>query len=183
MKDLLQVWFVHLAALLLFAGSLVDSQTLKAASSALSSYAECLESPREARLVAIAPMAGTRPVWMVDGAYGVWQGSDKPVKTAWVASRSHQGDLLVTGRRLDGTGRALFKKGVNSPIMEEFIIPNAHKGGISPGGASSEITQEYAFHPSYVIYPSPGCWEFVAHIGNDEVKIIINLRDTGRSIR
>lgn len=171
---------IFFAAMLLLVWSSTAYETFQAESSASPKKFECSESPRENLLNVIAPMAGANPVWMVDSAYGIWQGGDKPVKTAWVVARGRAGDLRVTGRRLDGEGRTRFKKGVDAPVMEELIISNAHRGGVIPGGASSEIIREYAFHPSYVIYPSPGCWELVARAGGDEVRIIINMKDARR---
>ena len=179
MKNVYRVCFCFLTALLL-SGPLSVSQTSQAEFSTISNASECSEPPRENRLPVIASMAGASPVWVVDAAFGVWPGSDKPVKTVWVVARSHQGDLRVTGRRLDGPGRAQFKKGVYGSIVDELVIPNAHRMGVIPGGASSDVVRDHAFHPSYVIYPSSGCWELVARMGGDEVKVVINMKDARR---
>ena len=179
MQNLLRAGFIFIAALLLFSPVIV-SQAAQIDSSNGSFDVTCSESPRENRLDVVAPMAGTSPVWVVDGAYGKWQGPDKPVKTAWVVARNYPGDLVVTGRRLDGPGHALFKNGAQSPVLEELKIPNAHRAGVVPGGASSNVIREYAFHPSYLIYPSPGCWELVADLGDQKIKIIIRMTDDRR---
>ena len=179
MQNLWRAGFIFFAVLLL-SSPITVSQAMRISSSDGSIDGECSESLRENRLDVMAPMAGKRPVWVVDGAYGKWQGPDKPVKTAWVVARNHPGDLIVTGRRLDGPGHALFKNGAHAPVLEELKIPNAHSVGVIPGGASSDVMREYAFHPSYLIYPSPGCWELVADMGGQKVKIIISMADDRR---
>ena len=65
----------------------------------------CPATPRQEIVSAIAPAAGAYPVWVVDGSYGRWRGSDAAVKTAWILSRDHPGDLTVVGRKVDGEGR------------------------------------------------------------------------------
>jgi hypothetical protein len=36
--------------------------------------------------------------------------------------------------------------------------------------------RDYAFIPSLVMYPSPGCWELTATIGDEEVRIVRDLK-------
>ena len=136
---------------------------------------DCPVTPREERLPVIAVMAGRHPVWMVDGSDGRWLGSSHSVKTVWVVARNHPGDLIVTGRRLDGKGQVQFQGHRGTPPGPELMIPKAHEALMLPGGASREIIDTYAFRPSYVVYPSPGCWEMTVRLGEADVQIIIEL--------
>jgi hypothetical protein len=45
-----------------------------------------------------------------------------------------------------------------------------------PGGATAQLMKEYAFIGSVVMYPSPGCWELTATLGDEEVRIVRDLR-------
>ena len=44
-----------------------------------------------------------------------------------------------------------------------------------PGGATAQLMKDYAFIGSMLMYPSPGCWELTATVGDDEVRIVRNL--------
>jgi len=45
-----------------------------------------------------------------------------------------------------------------------------------PGGATREIMSKYAFIGSSVFYPSPGCWELTATLGDEDVRIVRDLK-------
>ena len=137
---------------------------------------ECPVTPREKRMYSVTAMAGQYPVWMVDGSFGHWRERDTPMKTLWIIARDHSGDLVVTGRRLDGEGHTLFE-GMGTPVGPELIFRNLHEIKIIPGGASQETIDTYAFRTSYVFYPSPGCWEITARLGETTVRIVVELED------
>ena len=132
----------------------------------------CASTPMEDRLPAvIAPMAGKDPIWLVGGRSG--SRPDVPAKAVWVLSRKSTGNLRLEGRQLDGPGIVRFRTSVDGPIRDALLIPDPQAQSVVPGGATPEIMTAYAFVPTYLIYPSPGCWELVARLGEREVPIVV----------
>ena len=127
----------------------------------------------------VAPLAGARPVWLVTGDRSgsdlPWVRPDCGMKILWVIARGASGDLIVRGRRLDGPGELTF--GGDQPRRSSTLVITAagSERGAIPADASSELQQQYAFWPSAVYYPSMGCWELTATIGDSEVRVVQHL--------
>jgi len=135
----------------------------------------CAFTPMEDRLPAvIASMAGTDPIWLVGGRSD--GRPDVPVRAVWVLSRNLIGPLRLEGRQLDGPGIMTFRASVDAPITDALLIPDPQTQSVVPGGATPEIMKAYAFVPTYLIYPSPGCWELIARLGGREVRIVLAIK-------
>ena len=137
----------------------------------------CQATPRQEIVSAIAPAAGAYPVWVVDGSFGRWRASDAVVKTAWILARNHPGDLTVTGKRVDGDGRALFELTQGADLSEQLFISEDDTHQMIPGGIEPDELRKYSFRGSGVVYPSAGCWELLVHYGNSESRIVLELID------
>ncbi len=99
-----------------------------------------------------------------------------PLKALWVVAKDTPGDLFVTGHRLDGPGTMRFARESAAPA-DSLVIPDARLGGVTPGGADAQTLAGYAFHSSTALVPTPGCWEYVAHLGAHEVRIVVWIYD------
>jgi hypothetical protein len=119
------------------------------------------------------PVSGESPVWFVNGSTGVWRRRE-PVKSIWVLSRTATGALRLQGHRLDGPGELEFQSGTDSEIVRTLDIADPWHDSMRPGGRSA--MERYAFVSMYVYYPSAGCWELVARLGDREVRIVILLK-------
>ena len=117
----------------------------------------CPATPKLEIVSAIAPAAGAYPVWVVDGSFGRWRRSGTAVKTAWILARDHPRDRTVSGRRLDGEGRALFASQHGSDLSDQLVIANADTQQMMPGGIGTDELRNYSFRNSGVVYPSAGC--------------------------
>ncbi len=137
----------------------------------------CPATPKLEVVAAIAPAAGSYPVWVVDGSYGHWRGPEALVKTAWILARDNPGDLMVTARKLDGNGRALFQSNLTADLSDRLVIANADTQQMIPGGIKRDALRKYSFRPSGVLYPSAGCWEFLVHYGKFESRIVVELTE------
>jgi hypothetical protein len=135
--------------------------------------APCDATPPDTRLPVVAPMFGSDPVWMVDAGLTI---GDTPNKTIWVVSRAVSGTLTVSGRRLDGPGVPLFQSVYGEPLTNVLVVDNPPRKTMIPGGASREIMASYSFVHGNVVYPSAGCWEFTATIGERVVRIVRELK-------
>jgi hypothetical protein len=156
----------------MFVSLVPDSRT-----SAAVQPSPCQQSPTQDLLPeVVAPMTGARPVWLVDGS-ATWR-SGEPVKTLWVLLRTSEA-VRIRGRRLDGPGALTLRRG-DDPPADTLVIPNPARQSVIPGGAPPEIMRAYAFLPSHVFYPSPGCWEFTIRLGEEEVRIVRDLQPSAR---
>ena len=136
--------------------------------------ASCVPTTTETRLSVVGAMAGSRPVWLVDGSSGHWD--KRLVKTLWVLSRDVAGSLRIEGRRLDGPGLVGFQDGLDGAPANALMIRDPWQRTVKPGGASPEVMRSYAFIPMYLIYPSAGCWELTARLDATEVRIVLELK-------
>jgi hypothetical protein len=139
----------------------------------------CDPTPVEDRLPeVIAAMAGHSPVWLVEGDFGKWRGPDTWGKSAWVLSRKGAGSLQVRGRRLDAPGIVSLRPNMDEPPSDVLRVPDpwGRRWSMIPGGPSAQVIKDYAFIGSMLMYPSPGCWELTATLGDDEVRIVRDLK-------
>ncbi len=137
----------------------------------------CPAMPKLEVVAAIAPAAGSYPVWVVDGSHGHWRGPEALVKTAWILARDNPGDLTVVARRLEGNDMALIASIVTAKLSEQLIITNADAQQMIPGGIKPDELRQFSFRSSGVLYPSAGCWEFLVHYGESESRIVVELTD------
>lgn len=150
----------------------VSAVPMSATSSAMQATACQASALQDLLPEVIAPMVGAPPAWLVDGSAG-WS-SHQPIKTLWVFLRTSE-EVRIAGRRLDGPGVLRLRRGGNSPASM-LIIENPARQSVIPGGASRSIMRDYVFLPSHVFYPSPGCWEFTVRIGQEEIRIVRDLK-------
>ena len=98
------------------------------------------------------------------------------MKSLWVVSRDVGGSLRVQGRQSDGPGVVAFQDGIDEVPTDPLVIPDPGRRSVMPGGAPREVMRSYAFIPTYLIYPSPGCWELTARLSGKEIKIVLELK-------
>ena len=139
--------------------------------------AACPVSPVEDPLPGIiGPITGQHPAWLVDGNGRRWSNAEERVKTLWVFSQKASGPLHIAGRRLDGEGTARFQDGGVEGIPKDALDIDNWRRRAWPGNATAEVRRDYAFVPNYVIYPSPGCWQFTVRLGSEETRITIEIK-------
>jgi len=107
-------------------------------------------------------------------------------KSLVVVSTELSGDLVLTGRQLDGDGVVLFPLHIDEEIpnadgtttivyseddlTDQFVIPNAEQttfGTDAPG---------YAHHPWAAYYPKPGCYQLTGTFGGYSATAIVEIR-------
>lgn len=124
----------------------------------------------------IGTIAGQHPAWLIHGNGRRWSNAEERVKTLWVFSQHASGPLHIVGRRLDGDGTARFQDGGVDGIPKDALDIEEWRRRAWPSNATPEVRREYAFVPNYIIYPSPGCWQFTVRLGQDETRITIELK-------
>jgi hypothetical protein len=137
----------------------------------------CESSPTQHLLPnVIAPMTGVSPVWLVDGS-ATWPGDLEPLKTVWVLRRTSD-PVRISGHRMDAPGTAKLRYGSDTP-SDNFFVANPTNHSVMPGGAPPAVMRSFVFLTSHVFYPSPGCWLFTVHIGQQEFRIVRELKTKG----
>jgi len=93
-----------------------------------------------------------RFVFSADSAGFIDQHGALGIKVGW--ERKIQGQLDITGRRLDG----------EAPKLRAWI----------PDGYA-----DTGFQSSYVLFPKPGCWEIVASVGSHQLVFVVAVELNG----
>ena len=136
--------------------------------------AACPVSPVEDPVPGIiGPITGQHPAWLIDGNGRRWSNAEERVKTLWVFSQKASGPLHIVGRLLDGEGTARFQDGGADGTPKDALGIEDWRRRTWPSNATPEVRRDYAFVPNYVIYPSPGCWQFTVTIGAETMRITI----------
>ena len=122
----------------------------------------------------VEPMLGAAPVWLTARAREPWQMG--PQKSLWVLSRKVVGTLSVTGKQVDGGGVVKFQRGIDGAIHDTLVISDIKSESVRPAGATLKLLRDYAFIPSFIYYPSRGCWELTARLGSEQRLIVRELQ-------
>ena len=111
----------------------------------------------------IAPGLGAGPVWMIAAPAGECGRPDELAKTIWIVDDLVQGQVRITGRRLDGDELAGFQgyDGAVSADGKEILLDAPHSRSTDKRG--------------YVIYPAPGCWEFTVEFGAESIPMVVYM--------
>jgi len=96
-----------------------------------------------------------------------------------------EGDLMITGRQLDGDSVVLFPIQIDEEIehtdgsrtiiysvddlADQFTVTNAHITTNGPNNGS------YAHHPWATYYPNPGCYELTGTYGGYSTRIVVEV--------
>ena len=70
----------------------------------------------------------------------------------------------------------MFRGGMGQVISDELTLTDARKMSVIPGEATPEIMKSYVFIPSYVFYPTRGCWQFDIGIGGNDYRIVLFVK-------
>jgi hypothetical protein len=84
-------------------------------------------------------------------------------------------EVRIVGHRLDAPGALRWQRQPDS-VTNVLVITDPGRTSVIPSGASSAVMRAYSFIPTYVFYPSPGCWEFTIRIGEEEVQIVREMK-------
>jgi hypothetical protein len=109
--------------------------------------------------------SGAAPFWIVSAPVQELD-PEPPTKRIWIVADGVQGNVRVTGHRLDGPGKVTFPHyerdpgGYNDrqPDRTELVL-------VPPHGRQQD-------HRTEIVYPSAGCWEFTAQIGSETFRIV-----------
>jgi hypothetical protein len=116
----------------------------------------------------LGPTIGESPLWMASQVLPVVPWRNEFIRSVWVVERSAEGDLILSGRRTDGTGTAQFVRPGGERATEQLRVTAAGRVG-SP--TASPTAARYADNQVYIVLPSTGCWEVTARLGSEMTRI------------
>jgi hypothetical protein len=85
------------------------------------------------------------------------------IRTIWLVQGGVEGDLAISGRRLDGDGAARFIRQGGEGISDQLRIASA---GAPRAGRPGDEDHPFAEHAVFLVLPGPGCWELAARLGD-----------------
>ncbi len=129
--------------------------------------------------IVVGSVIGRPPVWMAwPPVGGVLRSEQRPppetgAKTIWFVDRGVEGDVRLTGRRLDGPEVAVF------PLYERDRTFEKDGGGdYSRDWDRTELVlvpPHVYEHRTEVYIPTTGCWQFTARTETETVEIVLYL--------
>ena len=132
----------------------------------------CTPTPKRDPLPGVDLVTGITPVWVSTADH--W--STGPTKTLWIFRTTRQ-PVRIEGRELHSGARTRFQHGeLDAPVTETMIISNPWRESVIPGGETWDLKNEYLFIPSYVFYPSQGCYEFNVERERSSHRIIVEVK-------
>ena len=152
--------------------------TVLAAASAPTDMQDACPSGHPARLVSnVVPAIGQSPIWAATGGKPLdWEGPRTPVRILWLRDVAAKGAAFLSGKQhVTGAGTAAPATFATSlygsreqRIKLDFI-------GEKPKGIKDADLQKYAFHWTFVWFPSAGCYAITGQVGMQKSVIYVNV--------
>ena len=143
-------------------------------------------------LKGMRPVVGKFPIWLSTEGTMAWSEMPEVLppfpgrldKDIWIVSTSVRGDLIIKGSQVTALEEVLFPSGGDLDRVSEttprlltepepfLVVRDAHEGADrihSPPG--------FQYNGALVLYPSPGCYAFVATFGGYETTVTLEVSD------
>lgn len=136
----------------------------------------CATTAKDLQLPSVVgPATGLDPVWLISDGQFPRDISFAGSKTLWIFKTP--GRVRVQGREINTGATTRFQhQGLDGPIGDEMVIDDARRESVLPGGATRDLLEVYAFVPSYVFYPRPGCYQFTIEIEHTTRQIVLEIK-------
>lgn len=130
---------------------------------------------RPTRLISnVVPALGQSPIWAATGGKPlVWPGAREPVRVLWLRDVAAKGPAFLSGK-LSGkeTVSATFATSTYGSREQRLKLDFI---GVKPKGVKDADLQKYAFHWTFVWFPSPGCYAVTGQVGSQKSVIYLNV--------
>jgi hypothetical protein len=132
---------------------------------------------RPARLISnVVPVLGQSPMWAATGGQSIdWESPAEPARVLWLRDVAVKGPAFLTAK-LFGKSTSAAKVGFATSLYgsREQRLKLDHMG-TKPAGIKDADFQKYAFHWTFVWFPSPGCYEMTGRVGSQQSVIYLNV--------
>ena len=133
-------------------------------------------SGKPVRLVSnVIPALGQSPVWAATGGKPLtWENASTPIRVLWLRDANARGPAFLSGALLGKGGKgsptATFATSMYGSRQPRLPLDQI---GDKPAGIKDADLKKYAFHWTFVWFPSPGCYAITGSVGSQ--KSVIHL--------
>ena len=132
---------------------------------------------RPVRLVSnVVPALGQSPMWAATGGKPIdWEGPRTPSRVLWLRDVAAKGPAFLSGKQTGGAStaaNATFSTSLYGSREQRIKLDYI---GEKPKGIKDADLQKYAFHWTFVWFPSPGCYAITGQVGSQKSVIYLNV--------
>lgn len=131
---------------------------------------------RPARIIPnVVPALGQSPMWAATGGKPIdWEGPAAPTRVLWLRDVAVKGAAFLSGKLSgkESTGAARFATSLYGNREPRLRLDHL---GVKPTGIKDADLQKYAFHWTFVWFPSQGCYEITGRVGSQQSVIYLNV--------
>ncbi|MPZ14090.1 MAG: hypothetical protein GEU73_06640 [Chloroflexi bacterium] len=120
----------------------------------------------------LGPSIGERPIWLAGTVLPVIPWRNEFLRAVFIVERGTEGELVVTGRRVDGDEVMRFIRPSAESVTDQLRVMAA---GLVGAPTESPLAAGYADHQVFLVVPSPGCWELSARVGEHTRTLTIHI--------
>jgi hypothetical protein len=135
-------------------------------------------SGRPVRLVSnVIPAVGQGPIWAATGGKPLaWENATTPIRVLWLRDANARGPAFLSAALAGQTGKgarvAMFATSMYGSRLARLTLDQI---GDKPAGIKDADLKKYAFHWTFVWFPSPGCYAVTGSVGSQKTVINLNV--------
>lgn len=132
---------------------------------------------RATRLVSnLIPAVGQSPIWAATGGKPLpWEGPGAPTRVLWVRDLAAKGPPFLSGKLFGTQDKAPIATFATSLYASREPRLKLDFIGDKPTGIKDADLKKYAFHWTFVWFPSPGCYAITGSVGSQKSVIYLNI--------
>jgi hypothetical protein len=137
---------------------------------------------RPVRLVSnVIPALGQGPIWAATGGKPLaWEGASTPVRVLWLRDVTARGPGLLSGAPVGKDAKAPGPTFATSMYGSRQARLTLDQIGDKPAGIKDVDLKKYAFHWTFVWFPSPGCYAITGSVGNRKSVIYLQVAPSAK---
>lgn len=139
-------------------------------------------SGRPVRLVSnVIPALGQGPIWAATGGKPLaWEDARTPVRVLWLRDVTARGPAFLSGALVGKEGKgaptATFATSMYGSRLQRLTLDQI---GDKPNGVKDVDLKKYAFHWTFMWFPSPGCYAITGSVGSRKSVIYLSVAPSG----
>jgi hypothetical protein len=139
-------------------------------------------SGRPVRLVSnVIPALGQSPIWAATGGKPLaWEGPSTPVRVLWLRDVTVRGPGFLSAAPAGKGAKAPSPTFATSMYGSRQTRLTLDQIGDKPTGIKDVDLKKYAFHWTFMWFPSPGCYAITGSVGTRKSVIYLNVAPSGK---
>jgi hypothetical protein len=158
--------------------------TLLTASAAADAQDAC-PSGKPVRLVSnVIPAIGQSPMWAATGGKPLtWENATTPIRVLWLRDVTARGPGFLSApaspsaKPAKGAPSATFATSMYGSRQPRLTLDAI---GDKPAGIKDADLKKYAFHWTFMWFPSPGCYAITGSVGSQKSVVYLNVTASGK---